>query len=1034
MNIYKSVIEEYVNKINNGTIKSVDDLPKEMRDVNEVVYAARKKGLIRTFRSGYNCLDDTYFIEEDKIVILSTSYQSTQRKVLRYDNFDDFYNYLEGNIANTIFYQWNPSKELLKKYNIDRRGLRKKVYSSKAIDLLPREYLENCDNYKSIENKKVSICETLEKIYACNNTKTFKDAIDKLSLTSFVPDQEIEFYIWNYINKYGNTGKDIVLSFISKNVGRRYKNLKMALGAIYGYDTIINSFRYDDQGRLSKSMVKSFNKEMRSNMELMKNRCYEIKTLKYFDRYTHFFCIEKQYSFQGAIEFTCYQYFDSYDEFISYLKSDVSDCDFRYYRQPISPSDYINFNDNTIFPVDDISSLIKTITSGYDKYSKKFIVNIIWKDSLENIIFSSTYEFIYFFEYIAFLDYDLSFSDLLYCDGLENLHNIKGINFDNAIIRSDIKKKLNLEYESNTFNVEVSEPDTEITNNESTLLECIDDKTYQLTLKELDNGRLYANRIYYISDIHLLHKNIVRNSETESDYRYAINTIVCEMLDSFTDNDDTKVLGKNILLIGGDVASDRSVFKIFIEELDKERTRRAIFHSIIFVLGNHELWFMPQYSIEEIVEQYRILLNSHNMYLLHNELMFIDANGIQYISGGDIIPENKELILNKTKSAELILFGGTGFVGCNKNFNANKGIYRGTINREMEIAESDAFSGLYNNICEIFEKIKRNIIIFTHMPIYDWSKDAVFKDNYVYVSGHTHRNYRDDDGVTRVYADNQIGYHNDTVHLKYLLMDRKYNCLDCYDDDIHEITREEYINFYRGMNLSLTSFESEYENLYMLKKAGYYCFIIKNKDNKLLILNGGQKKILTESNMVEYYYENMMSVIESIEARLWKYTYIQKMISDEIKKIAGYGKIHGAIIYIDGSNDASQEWLPHCHIFLDPQKLTIEPYYATDKVNKYFYDSIPNLLKNECPQLYLNYKKYIASKEMPNNNNALVLRDEEEAVLSIPPTFRSDTEMYERSNDLYKMQKLENNVLTYWKEVEVETDNIYMQLTDNMRI
>ena len=50
----------------------------------------------------------------------------------------------------------------------------------------------------------------------------------------------------------------------------------------------------------------------------------------------------------------------------------------------------------------------------------------------------------------------------------------------------------------------------------------------------------------------------------------------------------------------------------------------------------------------------------------------------------------------------------------------------------------------------------------------------------------------------RVYSDNQIGYHNDSPHLKTFLIDNDYDCFSDYGDGIFEITSEQYNDFYRG--------------------------------------------------------------------------------------------------------------------------------------------------------------------------------------------------------------------------------------------
>ncbi len=69
----------------------------------------------------------------------------------------------------------------------------------------------------------------------------------------------------------------------------------------------------------------------------------------------------------------------------------------------------------------------------------------------------------------------------------------------------------------------------------------------------------------------------------------------------------------------------------------------------------------------------------------------------------------------------------------------------------------------------------KNTIIFTHMPKKDWCVCDNYQKKFVYVNGHTHRNMFYDDGVKRIYADNQSGYDSETVHLKYFFIDDEYD-------------------------------------------------------------------------------------------------------------------------------------------------------------------------------------------------------------------------------------------------------------------
>ena len=146
---------------------------------------------------------------------------------------------------------------------------------------------------------------------------------------------------------------------------------------------------------------------------------------------------------------------------------------------------------------------------------------------------------------------------------------------------------------------------------------------------------------------------------------------------------------------------------------------------------------------------------------------------------------------------------------------------------------------------------EKNTIILTHMPKENWCADKEYHESFVYVSGHTHRNAFYDDGAIRVYAENQIGYHNDNVHLRSFLLDGKYDYFTDYKDGIYEITKEEYQDFMHGKNITM-QFNREVEAIYMLKKIGYYCFLCREKTGRVVLLNGG-RATTTCIDQLEYY-------------------------------------------------------------------------------------------------------------------------------------------------------------------------------------
>lgn len=435
-----------------------------------------------------------------------------------------------------------------------------------------------------------------------------------------------------------------------------------------------------------------------------------------------------------------------------------------------------------------------------------------------------------------------------------------------------------------------------------------------------------------------------------------------------------------------------------VEQLQLEYGAFFKKRDFIFVLGNHELWSFPELSMEEIVSKYRAVLEENGMYLLHNDLFYRneydDVNSISY---DELTQLDNSTILKMMRHTRLAILGGLGFSGYNEEFNATDGVYRATIDRNTEIQESKKFEQLYNKLMSVLTK--KNTIIFTHMPMKDWCAEVKYHDNFVYVSGHTHRNIFFDDGVERVYADNQIGYNNENPHLKNFLIEMNYDYFDSYKDGIYEITAQDYKDFFHGKNISMT-FNRQVNVLYMLKKQGYYCFIHKTKAGKLSMLNGGAFKKLDVKD-VQYYFDNMDKMVAFIEEPLKKYTDYQNSISKEIKKIGGCGRIHGCIIDIDYYN----------HIYVNPIDLTITGYWASDIINKLVYPNVPTLLKSKCPILYANYLKLIEE----NDTNYLLMKQIKNEVSLLPQEYL-ETDIYKASREIKKMQRLSSKILTLWYE------------------
>jgi hypothetical protein len=124
-------------------------------------------------------------------------------------------------------------------------------------------------------------------------------------------------------------------------------------------------------------------------------------------------------------------------------------------------------------------------------------------------------------------------------------------------------------------------------------------------------------------------------------------------------------------------------------------------------------------------------------------------------------------------------------------------------------------------------------------------------------------------------------------------------------------------------------------------------------------------------------------------------------LSNYIKSFGGYGTIHGCIIDIDFYN----------HVFVNPLDGKITPYFANSMTDKYVYENLPSLLKNECPLLYDNYQKTLENKA-----NSLILfnKNEIESSTRIPV---ASTDMYKISRIIKGLQHtVDNNVVRIWND------------------
>lgn len=1003
----KKEIGKLFNQLKGGKI-TFSEVPEGYRDHPLMVKKERKYGMRRTVRRGYDIIRNVFFAEEEFLIPDSVK-EVNGISEKSFATFGEYYHFLNGDIyENACYYQYHFSAEEIKAYRIDLKKINMTALIEETIDDFSPDFSENeIQDYE--EREKREIKRFRDKLCSCATYEEFEKTMTEFreqqtneQISYTVKEKELIYLIYCFIFSNKEKAYDIIQHILNNRMG--IDKFAMALCSVYDPEKIYEACKFDGYSDQTK---KKHKQRLREYIDCLKDGKAAVSQCSYFDKELNSFVKRIGIRRENDQPIDTYRFFDTFQELAEALNNDLSDCDLSEARLPGIDFSIYKVNANTKLPFQylrDQNRLSYQVLKSYyrknDRNLKKgFYVVAAWVDANGKIIKCYHKYNRYFFDFVYFLKNDLSDADLLFCDGLENLRDFSGLNLTNAKVKSVVLDRLGAEYPLSLPNEEKMEAFFPVLKNENETSNQLEEYA---ELRSIESAR--PQRVYYISDLHLLHQCRNYGCRTSNDIEYAFQRVIDKMLDGILRQFNFKTDDqKSVILIGGDTSSDFDLFRLFIKILRKSLNETNEKFEVIFLLGNHELWDFPNDSLEEIVQKYRTVIHMNGMRLLQNELLYRGDDFIFHkITAEELASFTKQEVRERTKKARLILFGGLAFSGCNEDFNANNGIYRATINRDREKYESGEFEKLYCSVCEAL--YDRPVIVFTHMPISCWRSDPSLQPGFVYVSGHTHRNNFYDDGDFRVYADNQIGYQKRTPALKCFYVDGEYDVFSDYEDGIHEITRDQYVEFYRGKNIQMDF--NKVNVLYMLKKDGYYCFIHSAKNGNLTILNGGEKKSLL-CKSIDYYYKTMGAEIEDIRKPLDRYTEIQKQISDEVKRIGGSGTIHGAIIDIDFYN----------HIFLNPHDLKITGYWASDIINKMVYPSIPKLLETECPKLYENYERLLKSKK--ENMFHVISRNAQETTEM--PEMYFDTVMYSVSREVKKMQRLRSGILTVWYRQDPES-------------
>ena len=963
-------------------------LPDEYKDDKDIIASERAFGIREITRIGYDVLTDKFYVFEDVLEYDKRwDEESWEEQKRWFGSFEQYYDYLDGKIYdNACYYGLDFSKITVP---VDKETLEsKKAYIEDTVDdhIVSGPSEEEIKEYKAGKRRKKELDAWVKRFIECDSLEALIETAESYSNSKTKNKVNLCFFFWQYVffDLSDRRRFEIIMQYMSTGRDPEYIMIR-PLCHVFDPNEVLEHYFPNASNASERRWRNSLKGYIEEYYDSMDDGSSEVS----FDASTHYYRIVES-------TLVC-RFFASFDELLEYRNKDLRNTD-------LSKDIELDYDFSTC--ITDATTKIPLGTGELHPVTEKafydgyFHVNRIWLNERGLQVDRVARSFEFFSDFVAYLNGDLSGADLISCEGLENLKDTSDLNFTDAKLKSKVCEKLGLKYRKVEYHFDCVKTFEATEKNESETALTIQQSSREITeiKDDVDQGdeddiliEKGIERIHYISDLHLMHMLMRHNVKSEEDVICVIRNVVNRIVNEKA----------QMLLIGGDISSEYATYEMFVKTLREELNRRYMDTCVIFVLGNHDLWSYKNMSFSEIVFHYESLLNSNGMNLLQNNIIYLDSNHkIKRITNDELNSLSNEAIRERLNMARLILFGGLGFSGRNEEFNAKDGIYRDTVTREEEIEESRCVEVLYNKVLECVPD--KRVIIFTHTPLECWNSKVEYHDEYIYVSGHTHRNLFHDDGVTRIYADNQVGYKNSNIHLKWFDVENDYDYFTDYDDGIYTISGEEYNQFYKGKNIDMT-FTRDVCALYMLKKNGYYCFIVKNRNGLMSILNGGALRRVSKKD-INYYFNNMQSVIDKLSDPLEKYTALQTKISDEIKRLGGTGRIHGCIIDID--------WLNH--IYLNPVDMKMTAYWAADMINKEVYQSVPALLEAECPEMFSKYTKLIKenSAKFPLITKGRITNRKS---LSQPYL---ETDIYAASREIKKMQRLQSNILSVWYEID----------------
>lgn len=175
----QSEIKKIIRQLKKKEIR-VFDVSEEYENEIQIVTFERKAGLRITGKKGFDIISNTFFVEETLIHIDTDSEQRKKDIFLSFDDFDSYFDFLNGDIYENACYTFCPFSKLSTSKRIDAEKLMaKKAFIEDTIDdyslSLSNKEQEGYEKGKQIHkscqqwNKKFSNCNSYDELVIMNS-------------------------------------------------------------------------------------------------------------------------------------------------------------------------------------------------------------------------------------------------------------------------------------------------------------------------------------------------------------------------------------------------------------------------------------------------------------------------------------------------------------------------------------------------------------------------------------------------------------------------------------------------------------------------------------------------------------------------------------------------------------------------------------------------------------------------------------------------------------------------------------------------